>query len=115
VWIGDASGKLENMSCALKTPYERDPLGVDILLASTAEQNDKSDVSRDLSIKLAKRLNKQVIVSFNVASSLLDQFALQSRPVDFDSVSSDINNNMTLMQLIERRLFSEMKNNADKF
>jgi hypothetical protein len=117
VWIGDASSKLENMSCSLKTPYERQPLGIDILLASTEEQNDKSDTSKDLSIKLAKRLNKQVLVSFNVANNLLDQFALQSQPVDYSMLgnSADINNNMTLMQLIERRLFSEIKAHPEKF
>jgi hypothetical protein len=117
VWIGDASSKLENVSCSLKTPYEREPLGIDILLASTDEQNDKSDTSKDLSIKLARRLGKQVLVSFNVANSLLDQFDLQSQPVDHSMLANhvDLNNNMRLMQLIERRLFSEIKSHPEKF
>lgn len=59
VWIGDAGGKIENMACSMKTPYEKEPLGVDIMLATTEEQNDKSDLSRDLAIKLAKRKDKQ--------------------------------------------------------
>ena len=119
IWIGDSGCKLENMSCSMKTPYEKEPLGIDLLLATTEEQNDKSDISKDLSIKLAKRLNKQIVVSFNVAAKLLDQFSLQSQPIDFVAQSPtkcDLNNNnFTLMQLIEKRLYGEIKANPEKF
>ena len=124
LWIGDSSSKLENMSCSLKTPYESEPIGIDLVLASNPEQNDKNDLSKDLSIKLAKRLNKQTIVSFNVAANLLDQFSLDSQPIDASFLGSaslgvdwkeENSSLVTLMQLIEKRLYKEIKSNPDKF
>jgi hypothetical protein len=119
IWIGDSHTKLENLSCSMKTPYEREPLGIDILLANTEEQNDKSDLSKSLSIRLAQKLKKQVLISFNVAASLLDQFSMQLEPVDsiLRNPLNDFNNNCnaSLLEIIERRLYKEIKANPDKF
>lgn len=100
IWIGDFNSKLENLACSMQTPYEREPIGIEIIQPNTDDPNNNS-LSRDLSIKLAKKLNKQVLVSFNISQCLLEQ--------------SIPNEEATLMQLIEKRLFQEIKQNSDNF
>ena len=104
VWIGDSEQKLENVSCSMQTPFSATPLATDILLAKENDV-DSSSLSSDLGAKLAKKLNKQVILSFNVNKSLLktvDKLADN----DYDSF---------MLNLINRCLFDEIKMNPNFF
>ena len=67
VWIGDSNCKLENISCAMKTAYSEQPLSTALLLNS----DDSAQISSDLALKLAKKLNKQVFASVNIAFSAI--------------------------------------------
>ncbi|CAF1136642.1 unnamed protein product [Brachionus calyciflorus] len=103
VWIGDFNNKIENLSCAIKTPYEKDPTGVEIMLANEELNNNTNSLGKDLSIKLSRKLNKQVFVSFNVACDLLEKMI------------DNTGDGLSLMQLIEKRLFTEIKQHPELF
>ena len=95
VWIGDSNCKLENISCAMKTSYSEQPLNTNLLLSS----DHSAQISSDLALKLAKKLNKQVFVSVNIAFSAI-----------YDSESQDL-----FIKTIQTALFNEIKQNPDKF
>lgn len=114
VWIGDADRKMDTLSCAMQTTVERDPIGTEILQSQKIEQEGLfSNLSKDLAIRLAKKLKKQVFVSFNVGHNLLEPIASptsnnQSDQLDFEPES-------TLLKLIETALFQEIKFKPENF
>ena len=95
IWIGDSKSNLENMSCSMKTAFSEQPVNTFILFGN----NESSQLSNDLALKLAKRLNKQVFVSVNVAFQVLN-----------DADSQDL-----FMKTVEISLFNEIKQNPFKF
>lgn len=103
LWIGDSNCKLENLSCAMQTNYSSNPLSTELIQVNS-EQTTGSNPSSDLATKLSKRLNKQVFVSLNVPleSAEFNQF-------------NDLEGSLSAQQLVERRLFEEIKANPDKF
>lgn len=109
LWIGDSSASMDNLACAMETPLERDPIGIEIMQAVNVEQQGVyAGLGKDLASKLSKRLKKQVFVSFNVNQNLLEQTPMLSE----DSLeSSDAN----LLLLIERSLFAEIKSKPECF
>lgn len=129
VWIGDNGNRLENLSCSMQTPYEKEPLGVEIIQSNKQEQQNSifGNLSRDLAIKLAKKLNKQVFVSFNVSINLLELVPPSVEPITTLEESYHLNGShdlidspgaspaQSLLTLIEKSLFKEIKSHPDKF
>jgi hypothetical protein len=127
IWIGDSEDKMENLSCSMQTLFEKDPLGIEIMMSSKQEQQNSlfGNMSRDLATKLAKKLNKQVFVSFNVDTNLHEQLTARDEPISTleesyqMNGSSYVNSHSTsqpsLLELIEKSLFHEIKSNPDKF
>lgn len=104
IWVGDSETKMESLSCAVKTPYEKDPTAIDLMLGSDDQNNNSQNLSKELSIKISKKLNKQVFVSFNISNSLLEQTYNQANePED------------NLRNIIEKRIFVEIKNLPQNF
>ena len=99
IYISDESTKLENISCAMKTPYAAEPLTTSLMSSCSAGQESSSEATNDLSCKLAKRLNKQVIVALNVGFSVISASDTQE----------------ICLKLIEMALFKEIKSNPQKF
>jgi hypothetical protein len=112
LWIGDYNERMANLSCAIRTPFERDPVGIEIILANEELNNNTNNLGKDLSIKLAKKLNKQVFVSFNVSNDLLEHMPLQNLQME---ESMNENSDFSLFQRVERCLFKEIKLNPNKF
>jgi hypothetical protein len=79
----------------MKTAFSEQPVNTFILFGN----NESSQLSNDLALKLAKRLNKQVFVSVNVAFQVLN-----------DANSQDL-----FMKTVEISLFNEIKQNPFKF
>lgn len=102
IWIGDSECKMDNLACAVQTQYSNDPIGID-LLSINSELSTYNQLSKDLSAKLAKKLKKQVIVSFNVSITLLENEVIFEDRQD------------SLLQLIEKCLFEEIKKNPQNF
>lgn len=94
LWIGNAA-QFDTLACAMCTPYEKAPLTTDILNSNKANE-DLIEKCNELSRKLASKLNKQVVVSFNV------------QPADM-STWARINN------LIEKHLFDKIKMQSHLF
>lgn len=121
VWVGDANKKMENLSCSMQSPLDRDPLGVEIMQSHKFEQNNLfSNLSKDLAIKLAKKLNKQIFVSFNVGANLLEQIPARVEPIttleeSYMLMQRDSESSSSLMQMIEKALFQEIKSCPEKF
>jgi hypothetical protein len=88
VWLSN-NGKLENLSFAIQTNYEKLPLGINIL----NKDGDNQQFMDNLASKLSFKLSKQVFLALNV---------------DYDP-----NNNFILN--IEKALLNEIKLNKDKF
>jgi len=63
IWVGDKSSQFNNLNIASCSNFSTTPLAVD-LLGHTQET---------LSLKLTKRLNKQVLLSFNLQFSELEK------------------------------------------
>ncbi|RNA25418.1 Proteasome assembly chaperone 4 [Brachionus plicatilis] len=104
LWVGDSEAKMESLSCAIKTQYEKDPTAIDIMLINEDQNNNSQNLSKELSIRISKKLNKQVFVSFNVSNSLLEQTYYQTdEPQD------------NLRSIIEKGIFSEIKNRPENF
>lgn len=95
LWIGDTNTKLENISCAMKTPYAEQPVNTQLLFAN----NESSLMSNDLAVKLAKRLNKQVFVSVNCAFASI-----------YDADSQEL-----FLKTVELALSKEIKTYPNKF
>lgn len=104
LWIGDSETKMECLTCAIKTPYEKDPLAIDIMLNNDDQNNITENLSKDLSVKISKKLNKQVFISFNVSNNLLEQ---NCNPTNEPEA--------TLKNIIEKRIFLEIKNHPENF
>ena len=102
VWIGDNELKLDNVSCAMPTPFSATPLATDIMLARENNDGDVDSLSlsSDLGAKLSKKLNKQVILSFNVNKNLLKSTVDKQTNNDYDSF---------MINLITKCLFDEIK------
>ena len=88
IWLSN-NGKLENLSFAIQTNYEKLPLGINIL----NKDGDNQQFMDNLASKLSFKLNKQVFLALNV---------------DYDPHNNFILN-------IEKVLFNEIKLNKDKF
>lgn len=109
LWIGDSSASMDNLACAMETPLERDPIGIEIMQPVNVEQQGVyAGLGKDLASKLSKRLKKQVMVSFNVNQNLLEQTTMS---MSEDSLEPDAN----LLLLIERSLFAEIKSKPECF
>ena len=79
----------------MKTAYSEQPLSTALLLNS----DDSAQISSDLALKLAKKLNKQVFASVNIAFSAI-----------YDTDSQDL-----FIKTIQTALFNEIKQNPAKF
>lgn len=107
VWIGDSSSKMQNLACSMQSPLERDPIGVEIMQsASLVDGGGDGNLSKDMAVKLSKRLRKQVLVSFNVSPNLLELLLVEGN--QSDEVTS-------LLHLIEKSLFAEIKSKPELF
>jgi hypothetical protein len=99
IWIGDGESKLQNLTCSMKTPFDDEPSSCDLLMVNN-QDSDYVNLSNDLAGKLAKRLNKQVLVGFNVK-------------LDPQQLIPELNNNHStnnnLLFLIEKRIIDEIK------
>jgi hypothetical protein len=91
IWIGDNQAKLDNISCSMKTPYQQEPVSIELLAYMNPEEEE--NFSTSLACKLSKKLNKQVFVSFNIAPEL--------QKTSF--------NETNLILLIEKHLFQQLK------
>ena len=114
VWIGDAASKMDNLACSMQTPLEREPLGIEIMQSQLVDNSTGifANLSKDLAIKLSKRLGKQVLVSFNVNQNLLEQVQeVHVSSLLEESSEPDVN----LLHLIEKSLFSEIKSKPECF
>lgn len=107
VWVGETSPTqqcMDTLACCMQTHVQRDPIAIDILQASQTDADGLfTNMSRDLSVKLTKKLNKQVLVSFNVKHDLLE-------PIELNDTQE-----ISLLQVIEKSLFDEIKSKPDKF
>lgn len=99
IWIGDEPFKFENMTCAMHTPYAREPLTTCVFSTNSTNYETSNETCCDLACKLSKRLKKQVFVSMNVSFSAV--------------ADADTQNNC--VKLIEMALFKEIKSNPEKF
>ena len=99
IWIGNEALKFENMTCAMQTPYAKEPLTTRIFSANSTDFETSNETCSDLACKLAKRLQKQVYVSMNVS---------------FGSIA-DADSQNSCVKLIEMALFREIKVNPEKF
>ena len=89
IWLSN-NGKLENLSFAVQTKYEKLPLGINII----NKDGDNQQFMDNLTSKLSFKLNKQVFLALNI---------------DFDP------NNVNFILNVEKFLFNEIKLNKDKF
>lgn len=64
IWVGDSRGAFDNLSLASCTPITKIP--------STAQLLGPT-ISQSLTQKLCKRLQKQVILSYNIQSEEIDK------------------------------------------
>jgi hypothetical protein len=94
LWISNNS-RIDNLACATNTPYQTTPLGTEIINVAYVDNNlEQTQYACELAKKLAKRLNKQVFVSYNVAHTDL---------------------NFHLNPLIEKHLIEKIKINPNLF
>ena len=87
IWLSN-NGKLENLSFAIQTNYEKLPLSINII----NKDSDNQQLIENLTRKLSFKLNKQVLLAFNI---------------DSDASNFFLN--------IEKSLLSEINLNKDKF
>jgi len=97
IWIGENQAKMDNISCSMKTPYQQEPVSIELLAYMNPE--DEDNLSTSLACKLAKKLNKQVFVSFNI-------------PAELQKASL---NETNLILIIEKHLFQQVKKNPQYF
>jgi hypothetical protein len=71
IWLSN-NGKLENLSFAIQTNYEKLPLGINIL----NKDGDNQQFIDNLTRKLSFKLNKQVLLALNIDSAGNNEFYL---------------------------------------
>jgi hypothetical protein len=85
IWIGNSPATLANLAVAMKTKY-------DVLPTTTSALGDTTDMSSScLALRLSKKCEKAMYVSYNLPSDPL------------------------LLSLVEKRLFDEISFQPDKF
>ncbi|ODN04496.1 Proteasome assembly chaperone 4 [Orchesella cincta] len=90
LWIGDGSGKMDDLAMSSVTPYDKKGMPTTTKILGSSGDN----LSESFAGKLTKRLKKPVYVSFNV-----DVGAMYT----------------TILQDIEQRLYEEITLCPDKF
>lgn len=113
VWIGDSNGHMDNLACSMQSTLERDPIGIEIMQPHLVESRGVyANLGKDISVKLSKRLRKQVFVSFNVSQNLLE--LADTRPTNSSLLESN-EPEVNLMNIIEKSLYGEIKSKPEFF
>ena len=75
LYIGDSRKRFDSLSVALPNPFEKVPLITTIIDRRPSEVQAARDEGQQIAIKLSRKLDAQVFVTYNVESTLDDNVA----------------------------------------